>query len=333
MKAKKPTIADVAQEAGVSKTAVSYYLNHKHESLSKATIAKLDEVVQRLGYVCNTNYQRRKKTMQIGLLVTDLTDPFISSLCKGINDACTKRGYNLLIANTDNSASLEKKCIKNLAGRTDGLIINTAGMDDETLELLGDKTPVVLVDRSIEKPVFDVISSNNYDAVTELMQYLYGLKYTAFGLFMEELIPGTARTIRHKAFMDFSSQYQGRGYFAAYASSLFDEQRLMFQMMDFLDKTSGRKRVFIGVNGRTMLRVLSALNTLELKVPEDVGACGYDDFDWATILKGGVTTIQQPTYEIGYECVERLMRRINKEKLPAQEIHLRSRLIIRSTVR
>ena len=333
MKQKKPTIVDVAREAGVSKTTVSYYLNQKHESLSQQTIEKLDQVVKQLGYACNTNYHRRKKTMQIGLIVTDLTDPFISSLCKGINDACTKRGYSLMIANTNNNISLEKNHIKNFLGRTDGLIINTAGMDDETLELIGDKLPVVLVDRSIDKPVFDVVSSNNYDAVTELMKYLYGLNYTAFGLFTEDLVPGTARNIRHKSFTDFASQYQGHGFFEAYPSSLYDEQRLMFQMMDFLDKSSGRKRVFIGVNGRTMLRVLSALNTLELKVPEDVGACGYDDFDWATILKGGVTTIQQPTYEIGYECVERLIRRIHKEKLPVQEIHLRSRLIVRSTVR
>lgn len=329
----KPTVADVAQRAGVSKTTVSYYLNQKYDSLSTETIERIGNVISELGYKCNSNYHRRKKTMQIGLVVTDLTDPFIANLCKGINDAITKHGYNLLIANTDNNSSSEKKYIENFINKTDGLIINTCGMDDETIQLLSNSVPVVLVDRVIKDSIFDVVTSNNYDAMTELIKYIYNMGYTASGLFTESLVPGSARNVRCKAFADFADKYQGHSFFQIYPSSLYDENLLMSQIVDFLEKTTDKKKVFIGVNGRITLMVISALTNLNLKIPDDVGVCGFDDFDWANILKGGVTTVQQPTYDIGYECVERLFKRINKGKLPVKEIHLHSRLILRSSLK
>lgn len=332
MSDKKSTVADVALLAGVSKATVSNYLNKKFEAISEETTKKIAKAIEELGYVCNKNYHRIKSTKQIGLIVSDLTDPFISNLCKGVNDATTKHGYGLLIANSDNNSSIEKKYIQSLIDKAEGLIINTCGMDKETITLLSESVPVVLVDRIIDDDSFDVITSNNFDAMTELIQYLYDSGYTDFGLFTEYLIHGSARSVRCDAFKKFSEKHNQECNFEIFQSSLYDDSLVLSQVKNFLKKTTDKKRVIIGVNGRTTLIVISALTELDKKIPQDVGVCGFDDFDWASILKGGVTTVQQPTYDIGYEAVERLFRRINKENLPPKQIRLHSRLILRSSV-
>lgn len=332
MGAKKITVEDVAKAAGVSKATVSNYINHRYSNISDATIQVLNETVDKLGYVVNKNYTRYKKTMLIGLIVSDITDPFISNLCKGVNDAVTKLGYGLIIANTDNDASLEKNYIKNLITKADGLIINSSGMDSETLNLLSNSIPVVLADRVIENSNFDIVTSNNYVAMTELVQYVYDLGYTEFAFFTESLLSGSARNIRCQAFTDFGVAQNAQDRFCVYQNSLFDDNLLISQMEAYLKATTGKKRVIIGANGRMTLMVISALTKLNYKIPEDVGVCGYDDFDWASILKGGVTTVQQPTYDIGYECVERLYKRIKKEDLPVKHIYLHSRLILRCSL-
>ncbi len=331
--AKRVTIEDLAREVGVSKSTVSCYLNHRKESLSANTIARLDEAVEKLGYVRNTNYKKRKKTFQLGLLVSDITDPFLSMLCKGVNDACLECGYRLLIANTDNVRSREKAYIQDFLGSVDGLIINSCGMDDETVALLHSSVPVVLVDRNWPELGFDVITANNAGAMTGMMEHLYSMGYNAFGLFTEPLVEGTPRTVRTQAFREFAKRYVGHGEFIVNECALRDDKQLMYQVMTFFEETVGKKRVLIGINGRTLLQVISALSILNYRVPEDVGVCGYDDFDWAQVVKGGVTTLQQPTYEMGHQCVRRILQRIENKNLPVEEIFLQSRLVDRSSLR
>lgn len=333
MSNKKITITDVANAVGVSKTTISHYLNKKFDAISPQTREKIANTIESLGYICNENYHRQKKTMQLGLIVTDLTDPFITTLCKGVGDAAMHYGYDVLIANTNNNRKVEKKYIKSFANKTDGLILNTCGMDEETFSIIGEKTQIVLADRVIEKDIFDVVSSNNYEAMTQLMNHLYSMDYTAYALFTEELVYGAARHIRHKAFMDFADSHNGAGFFESYTINLFDDKELMLKTMEFVRNASGKKKVIIGINGRTLLRILSALNALGLKIPENIGICGYDDFDWANLINGGITTVKQPTYEIGYECVEKLISRMKNPNEKVKTTLLRSRLMLRNSLK
>lgn len=331
MAKKKVTLDDISKDTGLSKTTISYYLNKKYDSISENSILKIEKSINDLGYVFNQNYRRKKITNQIGLVVVDITDPFCANICKGVTDVCAKRGYNVMMVNADNNPVVEKKGIKSLVDKTDGIIINTSGLDLEGLEIL-DNTPVVLIDKPIENAKYDLITSNNYEAVSELMMHLLDKGYEAFCFVTEDLNTfGAARQIRHKAFQDFSVEHN-YFYFDTKVIDIYDDKTLMLGMMDFLIKTENKKRVFIGANGKTLLKITLGINTLKLKVPQDVGICGYDDFEWSSLVYDGITTIKQKTYSIGYEAGERLLNRISDKNMPTRHIELRSRLISRNSL-
>ncbi len=171
----RSTIGDVAREAGVSKTTISRYLSGQFDSISEQTRKRIEQTIADLKYRPNRMARglKRDRSFSIGMIVADITNPFSTSILRGVEDVCTKHGYSLMVCNTDNDPVKEKEYIMMLqAHRIDGLIINSTGHNNEYLhELAEEQTPVVLVDRKMPELGFDTVVTNNVQATTEAMRF------------------------------------------------------------------------------------------------------------------------------------------------------------------
>ena len=171
------TIKEVAEKAKVSKTTISRYLNGKYEYMSVETKERIEKVIDELNYRPSNIARslKAKNSNVIGCIIADIGSPFSSIVVKGINDVCNKAGYHVLFANTDNDPENEIKSIQSLMdNKVDGLIINTAGHNDEyLLELKKNGLNIVLADRCLEdRKLMDTVATDNYDATYRCIEFL-----------------------------------------------------------------------------------------------------------------------------------------------------------------
>jgi LacI family transcriptional regulator len=146
------TIHDVAQDAGVSPTTVSRYLNHRIE-LPPSTAARIDAAIRKLDYRPNLLAKRLStgRTEAIGLVTPEIRQPFFAELASAVEDEADRHGYTIFISSTRSDRGREVAAVKRLHDRhVDGLILLTNTPDDGTLaRLIGTRRAVVLVDEDI----------------------------------------------------------------------------------------------------------------------------------------------------------------------------------------
>ncbi len=99
----------------------------------------------------------------------------------------------------------------------------------------------------------------------------------------------------------------------------------------YLSSSQGQFRLLFAVNGVMQLKILNVLQQKGLRIPEDIAVACFDDLDWAPVIPPGITTIAQPTYEIGVNAMERVLKRIMGDQSPAETIELPGKLIIRGS--
>ena len=333
-KTKKITIVDVAQKAGVSKTTISRYLNGKFEYMSEQSKERIAGVIKELGYRPN-NLARSLKSQHsrmLGVIVSDITSPFSPILLKGISDCCGRYGYRILIANSDDDSAKEREYILSMIDQqVDGIILNTAGKNsDFLLEMSQEDIPFVLADRPLELKLFDTVRTADQQIIVDTLAFLKEKGYERVGFFLESLTNST-RIRRCNAFRDAYADIFGEAasvYLIGNGSS--DSSTVLRRFM--LEHEGKRKAIFT-TNGVVTMRVLQAMQRMKLKFPEDAGICGFDDWPWMSLVNGGLTAIQQPTYRVGKECVTLMMQRLHRSRnaLP-KTLELPCTLMVRGSV-
>lgn len=329
------TIADVAKLAGVSKTTVSRYLNGKYEFMSNESKVRIQSIIEQLNYRPNNLARSLKssKSRLIGLIIADISSPISSILVKSINGHCSNYGYNVLIANTDNNTQKEQDYILSMIDqRVEGLIVHTTGENNEFLLDIAKKIPVVLADRPTFPTLFDTVKTKDFQSTIETLQHLFLEGFTRIGYFTEPVGQIGTRLIRLQAYE------QGcRDILAAspqsYIVDTADAKAVESSLVDFMHNNAGHSKAIFTANGVVLLSVISAISRLKLRIPQDVGVCGFDDWPWAALVGPGITAISQPSDEVGAECVKRLMARIRNNKPAPKVIELNNRLIIRGSTR
>ncbi|KOF57797.1 MULTISPECIES: LacI family DNA-binding transcriptional regulator [Clostridium] len=334
-KNKKVVIDDVAKMAGVSKATISRYLNGKFEYMSQSTKERIGDAIEKLNYRPNNIARSLKsnKSKLIGVVIADLTNPFSSIIIKGIGDECKTRGYNMVIVNSDNDETEEQEYIKSLLDqRVEGLIVNSTGYNEKLLlEIKSKGIPIVMVDRTLCEEKIDSVTSNNYDSTTETINYLIDVGFNSLCFFTEKEKNVRPRKERERAFLDVCGKRLDKSSFSVCSVDYSKGGNLDVNLCKFLNNYTGKKAIF-AVNGVILLDTLAAANKLNVSIPKDLGICGYDNWGWASLIPPGITTISQPSYEMGFEAAKLLLDRIENE-VSQKVIHkqLNSKLEIRGS--
>lgn len=330
------TIAQVAREAGVSKTSVSRFLGGEFDALSERLREQISKTIARLGYQPSQMARGLKggRTKLIGMLVADILNPYSVAVLHGAEAACQKYGYTLMLCNTGNDEKREKQSLAALHSYSvEGLLFNTQGRNVTPLEELGQAAfPVVLLDRRIDGCDFDLVGLDNVNAARLATRHLLAQGYTDIVLVVQPLYGVSSRQGRQAGFLQAMAE-RPACYGETVEVHLDQPGHTAIALREFFERrkdSAGRIAILSG-NGMVSLQIALALKSMKLQFPDDVGLLCFDELAWSPLVGNGISTIEQPTYEIGFTAIERLLVRINGERSVRMEILLDGKLISRGS--
>ncbi|HWK71311.1 LacI family DNA-binding transcriptional regulator [Pollutimonas sp. M17] len=330
----RSTIADVARQAGVSKATVSRFLNHRDTLLSPEIAGKVEAAVKQLGYVPSPMAQalKRGRSRLIGLVVADITNPYSVAVLRGAEQACREAGYLVMLFNLGNESERESAGIRALTSyKVEGFILNTMGRDaGAVLETARQGKPVVLVDRLHDGLDVDFVSLDNRQAISLSGGHLLDAGYRDLLLVTEPLGTVSSRIERARAFKAFVAE-QGSTVSGHSVESRAEAPELLDQALQSLRKGAQARPAVITSNAVVTLRVVEAVARLGWRLGRDVGLVGIDDTPWAPYVGPGITTVSQPTGELGRLAAQCLMQRLAGSTIAARKILLPGTLMSRGS--
>jgi LacI family transcriptional regulator, kdg operon repressor len=331
------TISDVALRAGVSKATVSRFLNRREELLTPEIAIRVERAIAALGYTPSPMAQalKRGRSRLIGLVVADVTNPFSVAVLRGAERACQDAGYLLMLFNLGNESGREREAIEALLSyQVEGLILNTLGRDDGAVaQGVRHGKPVVLVDRRHSGMQADFVSIDNAGGVQLAASHLMAAGYREL-LFVSEPIAGvSSRTEREAAFRTFVADHAGEVAGVSFESTAEDIQGLDEALRALRERSGAAAPAVLCSNAVISLRVAGAAARLGWRFGVDLGLVGFDETEWAPLIGPGLSTIAQPTDDLGRLAASCLLERLNGLVLPPRQILLSGRLIARGSSR
>ncbi|MGF6780104.1 LacI family DNA-binding transcriptional regulator [Paraburkholderia sp. GAS334] len=335
---RRATISDVAREAGTGKTSISRYLNGETNVLSPDLRARIEAAIQRLDYQPNQMARglKRGRNRLIGMVVADLTNPYTVEVLQGVEAACHALGYMPLICHAANEVEMERRFLALMTTyRVEGVIVNALGVCEETLRPVGGGgIPAVLVDRTVEGLSADMVGLDNAAAAQLGTRHLLERGFDEICFVVQPFDNISSRRQREAAFGEVMRGVSG-AHGLTVVLDLGDETATQ-RALDALDHTvdaaaaAGRRIAWFAANAPVALRLALHLKTCYgAHWQERVALLSFDDPDWAELA--GISTIRQPTYDIGYRAVEFLSQRIDGATEAARDCLLPGELIVRAS--
>jgi LacI family kdg operon repressor len=333
---RRATITDVAREAGTGKTSISRYLNGETGVLSTQLRGRIEEAIAKLDYRPNQMARglKRGRNRLVGMLVADLTNPYTVEVLQGVEAACHAYGYMPLICHAANEVDLERRYLQLLSTyRVEGVIVNALGVKEETLETLTrGGVPVVLVDRSVEGVVTDMVGLDNTEAVRMAISHLLNQGFDELLFVVQPYAQVSSRRVREAAFRDTIGALGVSGVSGATIVLDLDNDENLAEIDARIDaaQRQNRRVALFAANAPVALRV--ALHLKELHGADwqrRVALMSIDDSEWAELAS--MTTVRQPTYTIGERAVEFLHERIEGAVVAARECLLPGELVVRAS--
>lgn len=335
-KAARATISDVAKAAKTGKTSVSRYLNGELHALSADLKQRIETAIAGLDYRPSQMARglKRGRTRLIGLIIADITNPYSVDVLSGIEAACRKRGFTLLVCNTNNEVDQERHYLQLLSSyQVEGIVVNAVGMREEALNMLQQSLlPMVLIDRKIPDFACDVVGLNNMEAATAATEHLLENGYQAIIFISEPLGLVNTRRERLQAFQSTAQRYPQ--VITEQAEVTLTQSDMLDHILgDFYQRHQQHACAVLVANGALTLQVARSLRRLGLSWGNDIGLLGFDELEWAELAGVGITTLKQPTWQIGYAALERVIRRIEGDDQPVSEQVFSGELIVRGSTR
>ncbi len=329
------TIEDVAREADVSIATVSRYINGRSGAMSPATRDRLEAVIERLGYVPNSAAQSLKtgRTNLIGIAVAEISHVYWSTILAGVETACQRRGYGVLISSANNDAEIQSRYVSMFVKQqADGILLNPAVADRKTIAAWSKlPLPVIMLDRTFPELDRPLVAVDNVHGAALAARHLLELGHRRLGVISWEL---RHLSNREERIAGFSGAVREAGLELPSARIRFARESWDDGVRETIELFGrpDRPTAIFSCNLDLNLQVLSGLRQLGLRVPEDVSVVGFDDPPWNPLLEPPLTTIAPPTRQIGETAAGLLIDAIERGVRPHRENHrLKPTLVVRAS--
>ncbi len=325
------TISDVARLAGVSTMTVSRVVNNSGY-ISQATRERVERAVEQLGYVPNALARglRFKQTKTIALILTDITNPFFTTVARGVEDAASEQGFNVIFCNTDEDEGDEGEYLNMLLQKqVDGILLVPARCSSESISLLQSRSvPVVVLDRRVPGVQVDTVRGDSEEGAYQLVRYLLGLGHHGIAVLSGPRSVSTA-TDRVDGYRRAMAEAGVRVDESMVHHDAFSQEGGYRMAKRALAAGPHPTALFAG-NNFIAAGAFRALQEAGLKVPEDVSLVAFDDLAQSLAMEPFLTVAAQPAYEMGRRATELLLDRLAGEA-PAEcrEIVLPVTLVVR----
>ncbi|AIF67126.1 catabolite control protein A [Terribacillus saccharophilus] len=328
------TIYDVAREANVSMATVSRVVNG-NPNVKPATRKKVLGTIEQLGYRPNAVARglASKRTTTVGAIIPDISSIFFSELARGIEDIATMYKYNMILSNSDQNPDKELTLFNSmLEKQVDGIVFMGGKISDELLQQF-DKSPVPIVIAATGQGTGEIptVAIDYEQAAYEATKLLvdHNHKHPAF-------VAGTAEAEtnnqKYKGYLRAVTENNAevkQEYIVKANNTYNSGLEAAKQLADLADRPSA---VFVS-SDEMALGVIHGFQDNGLRVPEDIEVVGYDNTRLATMVRPTLSTVVQPTYDIGAVAMRLLTKLMNKEEVSDKNVILPHRIIERNSTK
>jgi LacI family transcriptional regulator len=325
------SIKDVARAAGVSTATVSHVINNTR-FVSGEMRARVLEAVELCGYYPNAHARSLAsgRSQILGLVVSDISNPFFPELIKSIEAAAFERGYDVILSNTNYEPERTSRYVRRLIERkVVGVALMTSELDAALInELARREVSVVFLD--LGRP--GVHMSNlcvNYEAgIEEAIGHLVGLGHSRI-VFVGGPAHLRSAAHRHAAFRKSMRRRLPKVPVRFYEGDFKLEggRRAAREIINARE----RPTAIVAANDMMALGVMFELRAAGLHIPRDVSVVGFDDIAFAALSDPPLTTVCLPRAELGRRAVEALMATIGHPDQQGVEIDILTHLVVRNS--
>jgi LacI family transcriptional regulator len=325
-------IKDIAKEAGVSTATVSHVINNT-KFVSDETRVKVQKAIKKFDYHPNAHAQSLAlgKSKMIGLLVSDIANPFFPEIIKSVESAVFSNGYSLILLNTDYDAKRAVEYVHRLIQmRVAGIILMNAEFDQSLVKAAKlKKTSIVFHDQHIVDEKMSTIILDYDVGISEAVQHLVSLGHTDIAH-----IAGSheiySAVIRENAFKAAIKRFvRGAGKPRIYEGDFRFEGGRHAARRILAEKK--RPTGVVVANDMMALGAMQEFKAAGLSIPGDISIIGFDDISFASLSEPPLTTVCSPRVEIGRRAVEALLLTVDRPHQLGVEIKIPTYLITRGS--
>jgi LacI family transcriptional regulator, fructose operon transcriptional repressor len=278
---------------------------------------------------------RAQKTSTIGLIVSDIRNPFFTAISRAVEDTAHEQGYSVFLCNTDEDPAKEAHYLNLMQDEhVAGLIFSPTRHTAERFATLPLHIPAVIIDREISDPHaqnIDMVLIDNLAAGRSMGQHLVSQGYQRIAA-----IIGAASTTGWQRRQGLAEALHSAGLeLSPEMVRLVPPQIEMGRQaaLSLLDQSPRPDAIFTS-NSLLTAGAMMALHEREVAIPAEVALAGFDETTWATLVRPAITLIAQPTTEIGRTATELLLKRLADPQRAVRQVILQTQLFIRdSTIR
>lgn len=328
------SIKDVAREAGVSVSTVSHVINQTR-FVAPETRANVERVIGTLGYQPSSLARalKVKRTHTIGMLVTNSTNPFFAEVVHGVEEGCFRNNFSLILCNSgDEPDRQEAYLVTLMQKRIDALLVMTTNNDPEFYGKLSElkDLPKVILD---SEPGLDACTIGDDSVLGGRMatEFLIRQGFKKIGC-----LTGPEGHPRSR------DRYRGFSNAMANAGLTTNPDWIVpgqltalggYEAMQRILDTGTRPDALFAFNDLMAMGAYRAIMENGLAIPGDISVIGYDDLDIAGYVMPPLTTIRQPSFDLGLKAAEVLIHHLEDKQPMPPVIQLNPELIVRDSVK
>ena len=326
----RPTIIDVAARAGVSKSLVSLVMRGASAVSDEKRRLVLD-AAEALGYRPNAVARSlvRRRTNLLGVVLSDLHNPFYAEVVDGICSAAGSHDYRTILTTVDRRELSERRALDTMLElRVDGLILASPMLElDATVEVASREVPIVLVARRSATPNVDSIRNDDSRGAELVVQHLVELGHTRIAHVDGDSGSGAAE--RREGY-ERAMRERGLGSEVRVEHGSYTEEGGRRGTEALLASGPRPTAIFVA-NDIAAVGALSVLADHGLRVPQDVSVVGYDNTALAAVRHVDLTTVDQPRPKMGQKAVSLLLERLEGRRAEARHLVIPPALVVRGS--
>ena len=327
---------EIAEIAKVSPTTVSHVIN-KTRFVAPETQERVHEAMEKLNYT-QPNLLARSlltgKSNTLGLVISDIRNPFYPELIQGVEEVCQKEGYNLFLCNTNYNSEAAINSIKTLIGhRVAGIIIAASQMDDLMVDkVLSLSSNMVFIGDSIsnDKTIKrDIIRFNFSTGFEDLVAHLVELGHREY-IFVKGPKGIHTFDVRFRCFVNALEKYRKKDIHYIIkegAWKIGGGQKVGKELL----KEGKAGTAIICSNDITAISIMNVLSTNGVKIPDEISITGLDNIRLSEISNPPLTTIDLKRHKTGRMAAEIMLKRVKDKDLPAISKIIKTKFIARSS--
>ena len=323
------TIHDIAQKAGVSIATVSRVLNGSgpvKESTKQKIISAMNELEKKGAPPASL----RKNSKILLASFPELTNPFYANIFKGISDTASMYDYKVVFYQFEKYASAEAYSFFTEVPFYQGLIVAHAVPDYTILEDLSKKIPIVMCSEHSEASFVPYVAIDDKEAAYNAVRYLIRTGRKKLGLINSSFRNNYA-VHRERAFRKCLSDHKleiNENWIVHLTEINYD---LSLTAASNILAMANHPDAFFCVSDVYAAAVINTAKSVGMTVPDDIAVVGFDNIDIANMTIPPITTVAQPTYQLGAQACKLLIEQIEFPSISQKHIVLNTELILRGS--